>query len=322
MGCLKLTYQNFESPLKVVHRKTSFEQNNVQRFLSVDPLAAKYPHNSTYAFSENRVISAIELEGLEAVDLNNGETVNGPYSNETIDGFNNTYDAATANGASIPTDVWSFSSYQNGESAIGNYLANSIQGLPDAPDNYSTPDTWASYGIQPTYDAASQYGNCGGNCYSTTASRVNSAYGTLYGTTPLDWTANTSGKYKGAFTSLDYRISSSQSASLPNFGYGVGGALANNGNATLVNNTGVWNGNLKPGAALQIWHATTVQTVSEAASAGGHSQIFINYTYDSNGKINGLDVYDNSGGIENLPRAGWNGYEGSETINGANLLDR
>ncbi|MBL1232870.1 MAG: hypothetical protein COA31_009130 [Flavobacteriales bacterium] len=33
-------------------------------------MAANYAHNSPYAFSENRVISAIELEGLEAVDLN------------------------------------------------------------------------------------------------------------------------------------------------------------------------------------------------------------------------------------------------------------
>ncbi|MBL7786817.1 MAG: hypothetical protein JNM36_12985 [Chitinophagales bacterium] len=36
------------------------------RFGAVDPLAAKYPHNSTYTFSENRVIDGIELEGLEA----------------------------------------------------------------------------------------------------------------------------------------------------------------------------------------------------------------------------------------------------------------
>lgn len=35
------------------------------RFLSVDPLYASYPWNSTYAFAENRVIDAIDLEGLE-----------------------------------------------------------------------------------------------------------------------------------------------------------------------------------------------------------------------------------------------------------------
>lgn len=37
----------------------------VGRFFAVDPLTSKYPHNSTYAFSENRVIDGVELEGLE-----------------------------------------------------------------------------------------------------------------------------------------------------------------------------------------------------------------------------------------------------------------
>jgi len=37
----------------------------VGRFFAVDPLTKKYPHNSPYAFSENRVIDGIELEGLE-----------------------------------------------------------------------------------------------------------------------------------------------------------------------------------------------------------------------------------------------------------------
>jgi hypothetical protein len=39
------------------------------RFFAVDPLASKYPWNSVYAFSENRVIASVELEGLEAEDL-------------------------------------------------------------------------------------------------------------------------------------------------------------------------------------------------------------------------------------------------------------
>jgi len=37
----------------------------VGRFLSLDPLAPQYPHNSPYAFAENSVIGGIELEGLE-----------------------------------------------------------------------------------------------------------------------------------------------------------------------------------------------------------------------------------------------------------------
>jgi len=37
----------------------------IGRFFAVDPLFRKYAYNSPYAFSENRVIDAVELEGLE-----------------------------------------------------------------------------------------------------------------------------------------------------------------------------------------------------------------------------------------------------------------
>jgi RHS repeat-associated protein len=37
----------------------------IGRFFAIDPLAAKYPYYSPYAFSGNRVIDAVELEGLE-----------------------------------------------------------------------------------------------------------------------------------------------------------------------------------------------------------------------------------------------------------------
>jgi len=38
----------------------------VGKFLSIDPLAFLFPWNSPYAFSENRVLDMVELEGLEA----------------------------------------------------------------------------------------------------------------------------------------------------------------------------------------------------------------------------------------------------------------
>jgi RHS repeat-associated protein len=49
------------------------EDARLGRFLSVDPLSAKYPGNSTYCFAENRVIWAMELEGLEAYYNSEGE---------------------------------------------------------------------------------------------------------------------------------------------------------------------------------------------------------------------------------------------------------
>lgn len=40
------------------------------RFWQIDPLSDEYVHNSTYAFSENRVINGVEFEGLEVVLVN------------------------------------------------------------------------------------------------------------------------------------------------------------------------------------------------------------------------------------------------------------
>lgn len=42
----------------------------IGRFFTVDPLVKKYPHNAPYAFSENRVIDGVELEGLEYAKFN------------------------------------------------------------------------------------------------------------------------------------------------------------------------------------------------------------------------------------------------------------
>ncbi|UTW62191.1 hypothetical protein KFE98_19640 [bacterium SCSIO 12741] len=46
---------------------------HIGRFLSLDPLAPKYPHNSPFAFAENSVIAFIELEGLEKYYAANGK---------------------------------------------------------------------------------------------------------------------------------------------------------------------------------------------------------------------------------------------------------
>jgi RHS repeat-associated protein len=42
----------------------------IGRFLSIDPLEKDYPWNSSYAFSENRVIDGIDLEGAEHLNAN------------------------------------------------------------------------------------------------------------------------------------------------------------------------------------------------------------------------------------------------------------
>lgn len=55
-----------------VSYKYRIHDPRIGRFLSIDPLAPDYPWNSTYAFSENRVIDAVELLGGKAALLNSG----------------------------------------------------------------------------------------------------------------------------------------------------------------------------------------------------------------------------------------------------------
>jgi N-acetylmuramoyl-L-alanine amidase len=57
------------------------------RFFSVDPLISKYPHYSSYSFSGNKVIGAVELEGLEEWSVNSPDgsvtTIAGPYADQS-----------------------------------------------------------------------------------------------------------------------------------------------------------------------------------------------------------------------------------------------
>ncbi|WKZ58469.1 MAG: DUF6443 domain-containing protein [Cyclobacteriaceae bacterium] len=82
-----LSYQKQTLDLARTKNKYTFQEQEVQdgfdlgwyqykyrihdpaigRFGSVDPLSEKFYYNSTYAFSENRLIDAIELEGLESI---------------------------------------------------------------------------------------------------------------------------------------------------------------------------------------------------------------------------------------------------------------
>ena len=46
-----------------INYKYRVHDPRIGRFLSLDPLAPEYPFYSPYAFSGNRVIDAVELEG-------------------------------------------------------------------------------------------------------------------------------------------------------------------------------------------------------------------------------------------------------------------
>jgi len=60
----------------------------IGRFFAVDPLAPQYPHNSPYAFSENRVIDGVELEGLEYSSIHITVNSDGKIQSTTSSWYN------------------------------------------------------------------------------------------------------------------------------------------------------------------------------------------------------------------------------------------
>jgi RHS repeat-associated protein len=58
-----------ELGLNLVQFKWRNHDPQIGRFIEIDPLSDKYEYNSTYAFSENKVIRHVELEGLESWDF-------------------------------------------------------------------------------------------------------------------------------------------------------------------------------------------------------------------------------------------------------------
>ena len=57
------------SGLEMYEFKYKMHDPQTGRFWQTDPLAEDYVHNSTYAFSEIKVTSHIELDGLESVSI-------------------------------------------------------------------------------------------------------------------------------------------------------------------------------------------------------------------------------------------------------------
>ncbi len=63
----KFTSQDLDNEFEINLYQMRYRNHDSQigRFIQIDPLADDYVHNSTYAYAENDVIRAIDLEGLE-----------------------------------------------------------------------------------------------------------------------------------------------------------------------------------------------------------------------------------------------------------------
>jgi len=88
LGSYRYGFQNQETDPEMLGGAVAFKYRvhdaRIGRFLSVDPLAPDYPWNSPYAFSENDLIRAIELEGLEKFILSDHPRMPG-YTLITLD---------------------------------------------------------------------------------------------------------------------------------------------------------------------------------------------------------------------------------------------
>jgi RHS repeat-associated protein len=97
-----------------VNYKYRVHDPRIGRFFAIDPLFKEYPWNSPYAFSENRVIDAIELEGLESYVINpNGGMNNIAYGFQQF--FKDVGAVLDSWGASISA-FFSFSKSSGGKS--------------------------------------------------------------------------------------------------------------------------------------------------------------------------------------------------------------
>ena len=275
----------------------------IGRFFATDPLFKEYPHNSPYAFSENRVTNAIELEGLEAIDLNNpnidckqtnpdGTTSLTLGSQEfvgvktaTISGVNyaNLGQRMYHDGTN-----WSASGTHSQEQTTGTLWGLQNLSFGNLPRNTSAELPWriknSSYTstkdlISDTYKMASSVQNPGGVCYAVTSWRTNVAHKKLFGSNALNTNVG----------SNDMNIAATNPSALPAyFGLGVPGALARRGLATIATKDDVWAGAMRAGDPLQIWFGTT-------PDSGGHSVFFNKYSFDSSGQINGIFYFDGHG---------------------------
>jgi RHS repeat-associated protein len=310
MGCLKLTYYENESPLKVVRENFLSEEKadvgayrygfngkekddsgefgstahydygfriynpSIGRFLSVDPLFKGFPWLTPYQFASNRPIVAIDLDGLESSDTNKEVTQSEPNSKVAEQLMKNVQQQIVDGTIDCQTQTACYPTVW--KRVMQAY--EDVYGKGNAPSQFYT--TWI------TKDKNGNYIDAQHRSYPTgrTVFKILSA--------------SEFGSPKWKDIPEEYRAK------------GVAGAMVHAGLADMVDD--VWSGALKPGAVLQMW---TSQEDYEGIKSGkgydkesntwynewmgledyGHSAIFVGYKKNFFEKITGLKIVDQRG---------------------------
>lgn len=129
MGCLKLTYKPIMQVLRTRKGMLSREAKVVQMWLSVDPLAEKYPSISPYAYCANNPILYIDPDGREIVL---------PGSKKAQDAYVKMLHASTGNNyAIVDNKLTLVGADANFKGTKSQTLINTIQSGIDAKDVYT-----------------------------------------------------------------------------------------------------------------------------------------------------------------------------------------
>ncbi|MFS4446484.1 hypothetical protein [Maribacter sp. 2307UL18-2] len=146
----------------------------------------------------------------------------------------------------------------------------------------------------------------GGDCLGACKARFHRAYKGIHGH-PIykDLPENIATKYYSPQQVFDHLYASTFG---PHKGWktlprkyrarGGPGAIANAGMGTLVDWFGIWSGELRPGAVMQVWkrkndYKKVVRGIREKDfDPFGHSFIFLGYERDAHGEVTGLRIAD------------------------------
>ena len=99
---------------------------SIGRFLTPDPLEAKYPHNSPYAFAENKLGLGREFEGLELAYFDPGLAAAYHYTYGRGDGDIGIGDFFGGLGMAFLETFTPAGTYKRTADAVGNYTRNEV----------------------------------------------------------------------------------------------------------------------------------------------------------------------------------------------------